>query len=62
MITISRASSHQKSSSWESKPDVEPQEARKATVMAMPMSSIIPGLRARISPIAPVRNGRPPQT
>ncbi len=32
-----------------------------ATVMARPISSIIPGARERISLIAPVRNGRPPQ-
>ena len=31
-----------------------------ATVMARPINSIIPGVRERISLIAPVRNGRPP--
>ena len=62
MITISSASSHQKSSSWSSTPRLAPQEARKATVMARPMSSIIPGCRRRTSSTAPVRNGRPPHT
>ena len=62
MITISSASSHQKSSSWCSRPRLAPQEARNATVMARAISSIIPGCRARISPTAPVRNGRPPHT
>ena len=37
-----------------------PQDARNATVMASPMRSIIPGLRARTSPSAPVRKGHPP--
>jgi hypothetical protein len=35
-------------------------DATYATVMALPMSSIIPGWRARSSEIAPVRSGRPP--
>lgn len=30
-------------------------------MIARAMSSIIPGARERISPIAPVRNGEPPQ-
>ena len=62
MITISSASSHQKSSSWCSTPRLAPQEARNATVIARPISSIIPGCAALISLTAPVRNGRPPQT
>ena len=37
-------------------------DAKKATVIARPMSSIIPGLRERISSTAPERNGRPPTT
>ena len=32
-----------------------------ATVIARPINSIIPGVRERISLIAPVRKGRPPQ-
>ena len=62
MITISSASSHQKSSSWCSRPRLAPQDARNATVIARAISSIIPGLRARSSLTAPVRNGAPPHT
>ncbi len=62
MMTISSASSHQKSSWWSSRPRLAPHDATNATVIARPMSSIIPGLRARISDTAPVRKGRPPQT
>ncbi len=62
MMTISSASSHQNSSSWCSTPRLAPQDARNATVMASPISSIIPGARERISLTAPVRNGRPPHT
>ena len=36
--------------------------AMKATVIASEISNIIPGWRARSSPTAPVRKGRPPQT
>ena len=61
MITTSSASSHQKFNSWSSRPRLDPQEARKATVMANPIKSIIPGLRLLISLTAPVRNGAPPQ-
>jgi hypothetical protein len=43
-------------------PRLAPQDARNATVMASAISSIMPGERVRSSPIAPVRNGRPPQT
>ncbi len=62
MITMSRASSHQKSSSWCSRPRLAPHEARNATVIARAIRSIIPGLRARSSLTAPVRNGVPPHT
>ena len=61
MITISSASSHQKSRSCGNTPRLEPHEAMKATVMARPINSIIPGARERISLIAPVKKGRPPQ-
>ncbi len=61
MITISSASSHQKSSWWSSTPRLAPHDETNATVMASPISSIIPGARERISLIPPVRNGRPPQ-
>ncbi len=60
MITTSSASSHQNSREWFSTPRVAPQLARNATVIASPISSIIPGRRARSSPSAPVRNGDPP--
>jgi len=60
MITISSASSHQNSSVWLSNPSVAPQLARNATVIASPISSIIPGRRARSSLTAPLRNGEPP--
>ena len=60
-MTISSASSHQKSSWWSSTPRLAPQDETNATVMARPISNIIPGVRERISLIAPVRNGRPPQ-
>ena len=62
MITISSASSHQKSRLWCSTPRLAPHDEMNATVIARPISSIIPGVRERISLIAPVRNGRPPQT
>ncbi len=39
-----------------------PHDATNATVIASAISSIIPGLRARSSETAPVRNGRPPHT
>ncbi len=61
MITMSRASSHQKSSWWCSTPRLAPHDDTNATVMASPINSIIPGARERISLIAPVRKGRPPQ-
>ena len=43
------------------RPRLAPHDEMNATVMARPISSIIPGLRERISLIAPVKNGRPPQ-
>ena len=61
MITMRRASSHQKSSSGESRPRFAPHDATNATVIARAISSIMPGLRALISDTAPVRNGLPPQ-
>ncbi len=60
MMTMRSASSHQNSSSCEASPSVAAQEARNATVIASPMSSIMPGLRSLISLTAPARNGRPP--
>ena len=62
MITMSRASSHQKSSWWSRMPRLAPREAKPATVMASAMSSIIPGWRLRISLTPPTRKGLPPQT
>ena len=41
-------------------PRVVIQEATKATVMAIAISSIIPGWRERSSVIPPLRNGIPP--
>ena len=61
MMTTSSASSHQKFSPRSSKFRLAPQEEMKATVIASAISSIMPGLRERISETAPVKNGRPPQ-
>ena len=61
MMTIRRASSHQNSNSWWRSPRLAPHEATNATVIASPIKSIMPGVRARSSPSAPVRKGRPPQ-
>jgi hypothetical protein len=58
MITISAASSHQNSSS--NQPSVVAALARNATVIAMPINSIIPGRRSAASSTAPARNGQPP--
>ena len=41
-------------------PMLAPHDDANATVMANPISNIIPGARERISLTAPVRNGRPP--
>ena len=60
-MTISSASSHQKSSWWSSAPRLAPHDETNATVIARPISNIIPGARERISLTAPVRNGLPPQ-
>jgi hypothetical protein len=58
-ITVTRAaSSHQKSRSHS--PRLVASEAAYATVIAIEISSIIPGARSRISPRAPARNGHPP--
>jgi len=59
-MTISRASSHQKSRSKPPTPSVVTQDATNATVMAMAISSIMPGRRALSSVSAPRRNGAPP--
>jgi hypothetical protein len=59
MMVTSAASSHQKSSS--NQPREVAIDATKATVMAMAISSIIPGWRARSSWAPPARNGQPPQ-
>jgi hypothetical protein len=58
MIAIRADSSHQNSRS--SSPRDVAAEATKATTMAMPIRSIIPGCRDRISETAPVRKGQPP--
>ncbi len=60
MMTTSRASSHQKLSSWPRIRRLAPQEATKATVTASPIRSVIPGRQAQASATAPVRNGHPP--
>ena len=59
-MTISSASSHQKSRSKPPIPSVVTQEATKATVIAIEISSIMPGRRAASSERPPVRNGQPP--
>ena len=41
-------------------PSVVTQEATNATVIAMAMSSIMPGWRSLISRAPPLRNGEPP--
>jgi hypothetical protein len=58
MITISSASSHQKSRS--NSPIAVAALATKATVIAREISSIMPGSRLRASATPPSRNGRPP--
>ena len=60
MITISSASSHQKSRSKPPMRSVVAQEATNATVIASEINSIIPGWRCLISCHAPVRKGAPP--
>lgn len=61
MMTTSSASSHQKFSSWSRMRRLAPQEEMNATVIARPISSIMPGFRERISETAPTRKGWPPQ-
>jgi len=58
MITISSASSHQKSRS--KRPSAVAALATKATPIAREISSIMPGWRLRASETPPSRNGRPP--
>ena len=58
MIVTSAASSHQKSSP--NSPRLVASEATYATVIAIAISSIMPGARSRISLRAPVRKGHPP--
>ena len=59
-MTTSSASSHQKSRSKLPIPSVVIQEATKATVIAIEISSIIPGWRLRSSVKPPLRKGKPP--
>ncbi len=58
MIVTSAASSHQKSRS--NAPNVVASEAAYATVIAIEISSIMPGARSRTSRTPPTRNGQPP--
>ena len=58
MIVTRAASSHQNSRS--NQPRLVAIDADQATVMAMAISSIIPGARSRSSTTAPARNGQPP--
>ena len=58
MIVTSAASSHQNSRS--NQPKLVAIDADHATVMAMAISSIIPGARSRISARAPAKKGQPP--
>ena len=60
MIEIKAPSSHQKSRP--NQPSDVAIEATYATVIAIAISSIMPGARARASDMPPVRNGCPPQT
>lgn len=60
MMTTSSASSHQKSSMNPPMPRLVTQEAANATVMAMEISSIMPGRREEISETPPAKNGQPP--
>jgi hypothetical protein len=60
MMATSKASSHQKSRSNPPIPRVVTQDAMKATLMAMPISSIMPGLRLFSSLSPPLRKGWPP--
>ncbi|MDI2023326.1 hypothetical protein PJL18_03874 [Paenarthrobacter nicotinovorans] len=60
MMATSNASSHQKSKSKFPIRRVVAQDATNATVMAMEISSIIPGCRVFNSLIPPLSNGCPP--
>ena len=60
MIVMRDASSHHTSTS--NRPSEAASEVTNATVMARLMSSIIPGLRSRISERPPRRKTRPPYT
>ena len=60
MMTTSRASSHQKSRLKSPILRVVTQDAMNATVMAMAMSSIMPGWRDFTSVSPPLRKGVPP--
>ena len=60
MIVTSAANSHQNSRS--NQPRLDAIDDDHATVMAMAISSIIPGARSRTSDTAPFKNGQPPQT
>ncbi|SIK10692.1 Uncharacterised protein [Mycobacteroides abscessus subsp. abscessus] len=60
MMVTSSASSHQKSSMKSPMPKLVIQEATKATVMAIAISSIIPGCRDFSSLSPPLRKGMPP--
>ena len=60
IMTTRRASSHQKSRSNPPIPKVVTHEATNATVIAMAISSIIPGWRDFSSDQPPCRNGVPP--
>ncbi len=57
-MSISRASSHQKSR-WKN-PSAVAALAPKATVMAREINSIIPGARLLTSSAPPFRKGHPP--
>ena len=57
MVT-SAASSHQKSRS--NTPRLVASDATYATVIAIEISSIMPGARSRASRTPPTRNGQPP--
>ncbi len=57
---IRAANSHQNSRS--NHPNVVASDAAKATTIAMPIRSIIPGWRSLASRTAPFRNGDPPYT
>src|SRR5699024_4449240 len=61
IMTTNRANSHQKSRSDATSPSTAAQDATKATEIARPISSIMPGCRDLISPMAPLKKGWPTQ-